>query len=80
MSQRETPKMKLYTIQVLVKGEWQYGPRFYGVDTITGIVGPHFVASFEWALEEAKKIAKYSRPGYTRVVSCTLDDEPVKII
>lgn len=74
------PSTKLYAIQVKTDKGWEFGPKFYGMDTETEMVGPYFVASLHWALEEARALAKHRELGTTRIVSATLNEEPEVVL
>lgn len=58
---------KLYAVQVLTKDGWTYGPRLYGMDISTGLVGPYFVGNRKLAEEQMEKMLK-TCGGSVRIV------------
>lgn len=59
--------MILYAIQTKVKGKWQFGPKLYGMDTLTGLVGPYFM-NYEAAISTKKELERYIEPKNIRLV------------
>lgn len=49
---------KIYAIQIKIKNVWEFGPRFYGLDVASGLVGSYFMSTYELVNQERLELCR----------------------